>query len=466
MAEGSKKALGAWVATAVLAVGVAGAAVWAVPAYQEGQALAEGAGASFSAPAPRAGTEIFEQRSTAPVDAARLEAELSKLVAGFTQGSASLMVSDLETGEVLVSRGADEARVPASNFKLLTDYVLLRAVEPTSRFSTSFVAEGKTLTLVAGGDTLLSTGESDPDLTVGRAGLLTLTNRAVEALAEQGGKGEYTVNLDTSIYQGDALNPTWHEDDIAADFVTGVRPLAFYSHYSPAADGKPSTQRPQDAAAQVHEEALAQLNSAGKKHGISFVLGGEEPASAAAETIATVESATAAEQAAYMMQESDNMLAEVLARNAALARGAEGSIAGARETILEVLTEDGVNTEGLQIVDFSGLSLENRVTAQTLLEITERIVEGEQGADAALNGFPIAGGTGTLAGRFDDSAEHPAQGYARAKTGTLNSVIALSGYTTNSSGRVLLFSIITNDVEDPAAAKDFLDRSVALITES
>lgn len=77
--------------------------------------------------------------------------------------------------------------------------------------------------------------------------------------------------------------------------------------------------------------------------------------------------------------------------------------------------------------------------------------------------MPVAGGSGTLAERFDDGPEAAARGLARAKTGTLNSVVSLSGHVTTREGRLLTFSVVLNEVTDPAAARDAADRAVAAL---
>ncbi|WP_158041287.1 D-alanyl-D-alanine carboxypeptidase [Kocuria sp. CNJ-770] len=75
----------------------------------------------------------------------------------------------------------------------------------------------------------------------------------------------------------------------------------------------------------------------------------------------------------------------------------------------------------------------------------------------------MAGGSGTLADRFDDEAETAARGLARAKTGTLNTVVSLSGHVSTREGRLLTFSVVLNEVADPAAARDAADRAVAAL---
>ena len=78
---------------------------------------------------------------------------------------------------------------------------------------------------------------------------------------------------------------------------------------------------------------------------------------------------------------------------------------------------------------------------------------------AGLAGFPVAGLTGTLGDRYMDAATARGAGLVRAKTGTLNTVIALSGYVVDADGRLLVFSFIGNGLTPGAANKTALDRS-------
>ena len=61
---------------------------------------------------------------------------------------------------------------------------------------------------------------------------------------------------------------------------------------------------------------------------------------------------------------------------------------------------------------------------------------------AALSGFPVAALTGTRGDRYTDAASAAGAGLVRAKTGTLNTVIALSGYVVDADGRLLVLSLI------------------------
>ncbi len=82
---------------------------------------------------------------------------------------------------------------------------------------------------------------------------------------------------------------------------------------------------------------------------------------------------------------------------------------------------------------------------------------------AGLAGFPVAGLTGTLGDRYMDAATARGAGLVRAKTGTLNTVIALSGYVVDADGRLLVFSFIGNGLTPGAANKAALDRTASVL---
>ncbi|ORC22807.1 D-alanyl-D-alanine carboxypeptidase/D-alanyl-D-alanine-endopeptidase [Rothia nasimurium] len=464
MAKTRVRLLLAWVVTSVLALGCAAAAAWAVPTWNEAQNLQRQATTPTldMAPTPAPGTD-----DGAPVSPEDLGPALDEVLDSLDQGTVSAQVFDAHTGEVLYSREASASRVPASNMKLLVDYAVL-ATAPQARFSTSVrLTDTSTLALVAGGDTLLVPGESQPGEVMGHAGVETLAERTIAALAEQGKSGQaFTVNLDTTIFTGSDLNPDWAQEDIDSGFISSITPLAFYSHYSPGSDGAASTSRPKNAPKQVQQTLVDALNQLGADRGLTFTTGQQLTDPAGGSELARVESATAAEQSALMMQESDNSLAETLGRNLSVARGGAGSTDGAITAVRETLQAGGLPTDYTQ-VDISGLSMNNRVSNELLTALALRAVNGSAAERLALNGLPVAGYSGTLglASRFNDADESAGRGVVRAKTGTLNSVLSLTGYTVTDSGRPLVFSVMLNNLEDADAAKNTIDRFAARLTD-
>jgi D-alanyl-D-alanine carboxypeptidase/D-alanyl-D-alanine-endopeptidase (penicillin-binding protein 4) len=81
--------------------------------------------------------------------------------------------------------------------------------------------------------------------------------------------------------------------------------------------------------------------------------------------------------------------------------------------------------------------------------------------------LPVGGRDGTLEYRFRGSA--PANGDVRAKTGTLSSVSALTGYIPSARGTPLAFSILCNhhvtESSHVRAAQDVIVNALARLAQ-
>nr|WP_309814208.1 D-alanyl-D-alanine carboxypeptidase/D-alanyl-D-alanine-endopeptidase [Pseudarthrobacter sulfonivorans] len=387
-------------------------------------------------------------------------------------GSFAGFVQDALTGDVLFDRGGSENRIPASNMKLFTAVAALRALGPDHRFSTRVLAgpDPNHVVLTGGGDVLLGAGKSVPDDVMGHAGLATLAAATVTALQANGTTGELTVMVDDSLFSGPALNPAWADGDVEAGEMAPLFPLALNSaRYNPAVTTGP---RPQDSAVAAAEAFAGQLKTAGAAAGITVAAGvGRLPApEAVSETagsaiLAEVQSATLGEQVGLMLESSDNYLAETLGRMAAAAAGEPASNDGASAAVRAHLAELGIATDTMRFADVSGLAIGNQASARQLADVVRAVTTGtDQRLRAALDGFPVAGLTGTLEARYEDGATSRGAGLVRAKTGTLNTVISLSGYVVDADGRLLVFSFIGNGLKPGAAGnREAVDRAAATL---
>ena len=116
--------------------------------------------------------------------------------------------------------------------------------------------------------------------------------------------------------------------------------------------------------------------------------------------------------------------------------GAPTTAAGVAAVTAE-MEELGLARPGTQAADGSGLDESNKASCRLLMNILD-----QGGPDGLIaDGLAVAGKTGTLAGRFLDS---PARERLRAKTGTLNTVTALTGFVHATQGPVLTFAYIAN----------------------
>jgi D-alanyl-D-alanine carboxypeptidase/D-alanyl-D-alanine-endopeptidase (penicillin-binding protein 4) len=423
------------------------------------------------------GLEPLQESAPLPLTAA-VTAQLDSHLKPDGGGTFTGMVQDALTGQVLYDRGGSENRIPASNMKLLTAVAALRAIGPEHRFSTKVLAgPGKDqVVLAGGGDVLLGAGESAPDQVMGHAGLASLAAATVAALKEQGAAGGLTVLVDDSLFSGPNLNPAWEQGDVAAGEVAPLFPLALNSaRFDPAVTTGP---RPQDSAITAGEAFAAQLKAAGSAAGLTVAAGvgryspsgagagaGESAASAEPVVLAEVQSATVSEQVDLMLQSSDNYLAEVLGRMASAASGGPASNEGATAAVRTQLADAGIPTDTLSLADVSGLALGNQVSARQFAEAVRAITTGpDTRLREALDGFPVAGLTGTLDARYGNDATVRGAGLVRAKTGTLNSVIALSGFVVDADGRLLVFSFIGNGLTPGAAGnREALDRAATAL---
>ena len=163
--------------------------------------------------------------------------------------------------------------------------------------------------------------------------------------------------------------------------------------------------------------------------------------------IASVQSPPLIERLREMMNNSDNVMAESIGREVAAAQGKPQSFDGSVRAVLGELDSAKIDTGGSYLVDCSGLSIDDRLTAETL----DETVSAAAGPDnptlrPLVDLLPIAGGSGTLSNRFlDTDAGRASAGWLRAKTGSLTATNSLVGIVTDSSGRVLTFALLSNE---------------------
>ncbi|WP_425863926.1 D-alanyl-D-alanine carboxypeptidase/D-alanyl-D-alanine-endopeptidase [Arthrobacter sp. TWP1-1] len=419
--------------------------------------------------------------STAPLpDAATLATDLKKALTYDAAGTFGMYVADAVTGQAIFSQDGETAKTPASNLKLLTAAAALRTLGTDTRFSTSAVsgATPNEIVLLAGGDAMLAAGESDADAAMGHAGLATLAQQTATALAAAGVSGPVTLVIDDTLFTGAALNPKWTDGDVDAGEIAPIFPMALNA--GRVAPEVLTGGRPQDSAVSVAEAFASALEGAGVSTTGAISRGTAPASTASAEAsaapgqaqpgavLASVSSATVAEQTQYMLAESDNYVAEVLGRMVAVKLGLEATNDGAVAAVRQVVTELGLPLDGVVTTDNCGLATGNLISPEKFVTLLSLML-ADPAADIgqALPGLPIAGLTGSLDKRFSSSSLLDGAGVVRAKTGSLNQVTSLSGYVINSDGRLLVFSILGNGLTGgAAAARPVVDAAAAVLARS
>jgi D-alanyl-D-alanine carboxypeptidase/D-alanyl-D-alanine-endopeptidase (penicillin-binding protein 4) len=163
--------------------------------------------------------------------------------------------------------------------------------------------------------------------------------------------------------------------------------------------------------------------------------------------LVTYRSAPLSELAMRLMKNSQNLYAETLLKTVGAVRGT-GSVAGGRAAAGSVLSGWNMPSDGLVQADGSGLSRYNLVTPEMLVAILTHVDRDDRLRDPFEAALPIAGVDGTLATRLKGTA---AEGTARAKTGAMTGVRSTSGFVESADGEPLVFSIIANNFDVPAA---------------
>jgi D-alanyl-D-alanine carboxypeptidase/D-alanyl-D-alanine-endopeptidase (penicillin-binding protein 4) len=152
-----------------------------------------------------------------------------------------------------------------------------------------------------------------------------------------------------------------------------------------------------------------------------------------------------AEIVAQMLQDSNNVIAENLARHVAIATGRPASFRGGAAAETAVLATLGVT--GVHLVDGSGLSPRDRIAPATLVALIRLVAgPGHHGLRAVVTGLPVAGFSGTLEPGGSVFAEMgpAALGVVRAKTGNLDTVVALAGIAYARDGELLAFAAMAD----------------------
>jgi D-alanyl-D-alanine carboxypeptidase/D-alanyl-D-alanine-endopeptidase (penicillin-binding protein 4) len=168
----------------------------------------------------------------------------------------------------------------------------------------------------------------------------------------------------------------------------------------------------------------------------------------------------------WMLEQSDNTVAEVLGRQVAVAAGKPASFEGGGSAIVAELRELGLAPAGVALADASGLSRRNRISPALLTQLLGLAAGGRQPALAGIfGGLPVAGWSGTLAKRFAVPVNRAGQGVVRAKTGTLSGVSTMAGELITAGGRLLVFAVMTNGSGSAAAAKAAVDRMPARLVQ-
>ncbi|MFE2374811.1 D-alanyl-D-alanine carboxypeptidase/D-alanyl-D-alanine-endopeptidase [Streptomyces sp. NPDC059398] len=402
------------------------------------------------APAPSAPSVLAALGGGAAPTAEGLGRALGRLMHDPGLGpTAGGVVIDAATGRRLYGSDADRPMTPASTVKLATMAAGLSALGPGHRIATTVTAspDGKRLTLRGGGDPTLD-----------RDGLRKLADTTAKALRDRG-VGSVRITYDTSLYSGPVLHPIGPNDNLApvSALMTDEGRLHPGTTAAPSAaeDGDhgpaPRSGDPAGDTARTFASLLADRSV----HSKGTPSPGKSPKDA--KPVARTYSAPLSALVERALTNSDNDIAEAIARQTALAVHQPASFAGAGRAVRTQLEKLGLPLDGARFADGSGLNRQDKVTPALLATLLTRAGDpARPELRPILTGLPIAGFSGTLDGRYTDPSG--AGGLLHAKTGTLTGVNTLAGTVVDARGRLLAFAFMASDTASPVEAQSALDR--------
>lgn len=356
------------------------------------------------------------------------------------------------SAELEVDRAANSALMPASTTKLLTSAAALRTFGPEHRFTTTVRLLGNQVFLVGGGDPQLTTLPTSPVINAD-ASLVRLARRTAVAL-RQAGVEQVRLRYDASLFGEPSVAEFWDSDFPAIGVVAPITSLsADGGRLQPPADAR--APNPPLTAAETFGRLLTQ-------RGVT-VLGQPVARPADGDEIAAVESAPLADLVEHLLLTSDNTEADILAHHVGLAVLDDPTFAGGAQATLQVLSDLGIDTAGIVLNDGSGLARTNRISPRALLDVLRAAVETDpERLWPIYTGLPVAGFDGSLAARFSAPSARPARGAVTGKTGTLTGTSTLAGLAADRDGQVLLYALMTNEV-DAYAASSAIDNVLARV---
>ena len=315
---------------------------------------------------------------------------------------------DLASGRTVFLRHPTLSLVPASNAKLAVAYASLRVLGPDFRIDTMVFGEGQLAGSTWNGDLVLK-GFGDPTLSRGDLRALAGQIRAYGIRQVRGG-----IEADESYFDSRRVGPAWRSHY----YINESPPLSALTvdraRFRGYVTGSP-------AIAAATQFRLA-LRAAGVGVRGRVAKGAADPV---AMHLASTASAPLSRIVAFMNRESDNFTAELLLKQLGAVDGGAGTSAAGAESVRRSLAEAAVPLAGVRIVDGSGLSPRNRLTAAAVLGMLVVAWNDPVLRSHFVRSLAVAGVNGTLEDRLE---RPPARGTVLAKTGTLRESSALSGY--------------------------------------
>lgn len=375
---------------------------------------------------------------------------------------ATLVIMDASNGEVLYEENSRKMQTPASVTKLFTAVMVASLLDPDSQIITRVKLAQGTVYLVGAGDPQFGAATGDGPVT-----LEQLAQQAAKALKNLG-LTSVKVAIDDSIFEPLQVPEDWLPGYFASSEAHPVTALNLDDPEAPK-------QAPKDPSLVTGEKFANFLRASGIRV-TSRVERNTTPDFAT--EIAQMKSKSVAQLIEDTLYTSNNQDTEILARLAAKVAQDETDTKSTMDLISTVNASWGIDSEELALKDASGLSRTNAISALNAANLSRLILIDKEPLDLPLikniisvtnppgifkpdlwpvmTGLPPARSLGTMYKRLGDSKD-VAKGVTRAKTGTLNQVIGLSGTIKTKDGGIVTFAVMANQANSRNLTRDSVD---------
>jgi D-alanyl-D-alanine carboxypeptidase/D-alanyl-D-alanine-endopeptidase (penicillin-binding protein 4) len=443
-------------------------------------------------------------------------------------GTVSVSIRDTASGTALVSVNADAPMTPASNMKLITTGAALHALGADFEFRTRLIRSGDKLIVIGDGDPAFGDPELLKDMMVGDlkgVDVEAFLSYWVKAVVDAGISNVSDIVVDDRIFDREFSLASWPGDEpnrycpqvsgfnfhgnvveffpkprrAQSPDIGPARPAAPWlkiTNFATSREGatdkndlwiarktgtndltfRGNVRFPYKAAVAVNVNDVPEffarlladrLSKAGVNVAGFRAAAKDDPISEGT-PVGPVICTPISTVLLRCNRDSDNLYAESLVKRIGHAMTAEpGSWTNGTAIIRHIVHQrlnDPQLMSGLVIMDGSGLSASNKLTARTMTAWLDSLANDEKLGPVFIESLAVGGQSGTLTRRMPTSQLRGAT--VQAKTGYINQVSCLAGYVSMPDGRRRSFAIFVNGFREGAQpAKALQDKIVAAIAE-
>ena len=433
-----------------------------------------------------------------------LSANINKVLSNSAFDHALVGVSIIDmSGTILFAQNQDVALVPASTMKLLTTLSAIDILGAEYQYKTIIGYRGELLDDGSLYGDLIIRGSGDPSLgSEDDPAAKSMDNVIDEIIAMVQRRNIYCIDgqilIDASLFDQMAVHPGWHWDDVSNYYAAGIWGFTIHEnsydiHFKRSRradqDTRIVTVSPEVPGLTLVNEVKTGPKGSGDNAYIygdpyghemkiqgtippgkgRFVISGAIPdpgsfflhhLSVALERssieygslggmiheslplieIGHLVSPSLAHMVSYINQVSSNLYCESLVKTIGTINHEQGSWSNGILTIMNHWKDNNIPIEGTRLVDGSGLSTRNRVTAQAMSSYVRSMIN-RHGLEEMKTYLPQAGSGGSvrrlLRGR-------DVQSHSWLKSGSMTSVLGYSGFIETQNGDILMITLLSN----------------------